>query len=306
MKLSSLFAKYLYQHKQLKLPGIGIFSIDPAVAIPEFSDKNIADFIQQIKFDPKPVYQADEEFIAFIQKETGKMKPLAESDLDSFLNDGKTLLNLDKPFQLEGIGYLLKTRSEGYVFTPGEPLLDRVEGYFGDTGKEETPRKGSIYADDAPAEGNSARKWLIAASIVAGIALVIWGGYAVYNHNSADASFPSGGMGSPEQIAPLSAADSTAVAGDSSALDSKAIAAQASAAGQGSYKFIIERTNRLSRATKRYDQLKSYFMDIRMDTKDSLTYDLFFIIPAQPSDTSKIKDSLKVLYGSKQVLVANP
>lgn len=304
MKLSSLFAKYLYQQKQLKLPGIGIFSIDPAVAIPEFSDKNIAEFIQQIKFDPKPVAHAEEDFINFIRKETGKIKPLAESDLDSFLADGKILLNLDKPFHLEGIGSLLKTPAGTYTFTPGEPMLDRLGNYFSES-KEDTPKKASIYNSEAPAERNGMRKWLAIASVIAGTALVIWGGYAIYNRQSGGPAL-QGGIEAPEQIGLLNTSDSARIAGDSSAIDDKAIAAHESAATHGSYKFIIERTNRLSRATKRYDQLKSYFMDIRMETKDSLSYDLFFIIPAQPSDTSKIKDSLKILYGSKQVLVANP
>lgn len=299
MKLSSLFAKYLYQQKQLKLPGIGVFSLDPAVAIPEFSDKSISDFIQQIRFDPKPVDRAEEEFIHFIRQETGKMKPLAESDLESFIADGKILLNLGKPFHLEGIGSLLKTRDGAYEFTPGEPMIDKLEGYFNDS-KEEAPKKNSIYSDGAPAENNSLRKWLIAVSVIAGIALVIWGGYAVYNHHNDDDPLQGSGIDLHEQVNPLNAGDSLQVAGDSSALDNKEMAAS------GSYKFIIERTNRLSRATKRYDQLKSYFMDIRMETKDSLSYNLFFIIPAQPSDTSKIKDSLKILYGSKEVLVVSP
>ncbi|MEO8584037.1 MAG: hypothetical protein ABI415_09590, partial [Flavitalea sp.] len=120
MKLSSLFAKYLYLKKELNLPGIGVFSLDPSIIIPEATEKNATDFIQQIKYVQNPVSGADEAFINFIRAETGKIRPLAVSDLDSFLTDGKILLNIGKPFQLEGIGSLLKTKTGVYEFTPGE------------------------------------------------------------------------------------------------------------------------------------------------------------------------------------------
>src|SRR4029453_9831517 len=106
LKLSSLFAKYLYQYKTLRLPGIGIFTLDPAITIPDPTDKLFPDFLQNIQYTQQTVNAPDEDFINFIRTETGKIKPLAESDLDSFLSDGKILLNIGKPFLIEGIGFL--------------------------------------------------------------------------------------------------------------------------------------------------------------------------------------------------------
>ncbi|MBO9573100.1 MAG: hypothetical protein J7497_12990, partial [Chitinophagaceae bacterium] len=126
MKLSALFAKYLYQHRQLSLPGIGVFSIDPTVTIPEVTDKLFPDFLQQIRFQQKNITAADEGFINFIRTETGKIKPLAESDLDSFLSDGKILLNIGKPFHIEGIGSLQKNKEGQLEFKAGEPVLSRL------------------------------------------------------------------------------------------------------------------------------------------------------------------------------------
>ena len=83
-----------------------MFTIDPAIMVPDIADKDFPDFLQQIQYVQKPVSAPDEEFIDFIRRETGKIKPLAESDLDSFLSDGKILLNIDKPFHIEGIGSL--------------------------------------------------------------------------------------------------------------------------------------------------------------------------------------------------------
>ena len=72
------------------------------------TEKNATDFVQHIKFTQQPVAAADDTFIDFIRTETGKIRPLAISDLESYLADGKILLNIGKPFQLEGIGSLIK------------------------------------------------------------------------------------------------------------------------------------------------------------------------------------------------------
>ena len=62
MKLTSLFAKFLYQTKQLNLPGIGVFTLDSSVAVPEASDKNFQEFMQHIHYTQTPVLNPDEEF----------------------------------------------------------------------------------------------------------------------------------------------------------------------------------------------------------------------------------------------------
>ena len=130
LKLSSLFSKYLYQEKKLRLPGLGEFTLDPSLTVPDINDKFFGDFLQNIRFNPVQITSPDEHFINFIRTETGKIKPLAESDLDSFLSDGKILLNIGKPFHIEGIGSLQKTREGQLEFHPGEPQLHSVESSF--------------------------------------------------------------------------------------------------------------------------------------------------------------------------------
>lgn len=284
----------------MNLPGIGVFSIDPALTVPEASDKTLLEFIQQIKYTQKPITQPDEDFISFIRSETGKIKPLAESDLDSFLSDGKILLNIGKPFHFEGIGSLLKTREGVYEFTAGEPMLNRMDHHFGEP-KEEMPKKRSVYHEDRHVQTNGLRKILVASSIIAGIALIIWGGYSMYNRHPDEAE--------PE---PISISDDQPGAAVSQPVDSLKPATTADSAKNiagvsivpsGAYRFVIERTNRPGRAIRRYTQLKSYYKDVQMETKDSLTFSLYFVLPAMPADTAKIRDSLKRLYGSKQVLI---
>lgn len=302
MKIAALFAKFLYQHKQLRLPGIGVFTIDPSVPIPEATDKNFGDFTQHIRFVQQPVEHADEEFINFIRTETGKIKPLAESDLDSFLSDGKILLNIGKPFQFEGIGQILKNREGVYIFTPGQPELHRPEHTTHEK-SDDGPKGRSFYADNQPQQ-NNLRKVLIGAAAIAGIILIVWGGYSLYNRNT----HSNAPIDETVIVAP-SDADRAAAINDSvhKIIDStrKAAISQTTTA-PGTYKFVIERTKNKNRAYKRYNQIKENLTDIRLESKDSVEFNLYFILPAQPTDTTRIKDSLKIWYGRKQVFIEQP
>jgi hypothetical protein len=298
LKLASLFAKYLYQHKELKLPGIGVFTIDPSIPVPELQDKNFGDYLQHIHYQQKPVIAADEAFINFIRTETGKIKPLAESDLDSFLSDGKILLNIGKPFQFEGIGYLQKMKDGMYEFTAGEPGLQKMETVVNEN--HEQPIKNRPYFSEDSVQGNNLRKILIAGGAIAGIILVVWLGYSLYHRNTKT------GIASEDTI--------TAVNPDSSKankildsvqrmIDTEAARVKSSSIAQaGYYKFTIERTPNKLRALKRYNQLREV-RGLKMESKDSALFSLYFLLPAQPADTARIRDSLKTWYGRKVVYV---
>ena len=44
--------------------------------------------------------------------------------------------------------------------------------------------------------------------------------------------------------------------------------------------------------------LKKWGINVQMETKDSVVFKLFFRLPSSPADTSRIKDSLSLLYGT--------
>lgn len=293
MKLSSLFSKYLYQEKKLRLPGIGEFTLDPSISIPDVNDKLFADFLQNISFSQQSISAPDEHFINFIRTETGKIKPLAESDLDSFLSDGKILLNIGKPFMIEGIGSLQKTREGLLEFKPGEPLQHKMEPHIAED--EVHKEKSKSFYLETNVQGTGARKLLIALGAIAGIIIVIWGGYILYNRNSSPSEH------SPEKvsIAPVQT-DSSAI----SAMPDSFQRSETDSIQNGTYKFIIERTDNKGRAMRRYNQLLQHFAPIKLETMDDSTlFKLYFLIPATPGDTARIRDSLKSWYGRKIVYV---
>lgn len=298
MKLSALFSKFLYQNKELRLPGIGVFSIDPSIPFPDAADKNFNEYLQHIRFEQKPVIRPDESFISFIRTETGKIKPLAESDLDSFLSDGKILLNIGKPFHIEGIGYLQKNREGLYEFTPGDIAVHRPENTTHDQGTE-TTRSKSFYTGDVQ-EQNSVRKILIGAGVIAGIVLIVWGGYYLYNRNASPAAAADTAVSTGPD---MDSAGSTNILLDSVKNIINSTAESVNTPATGTYKFVIERTANKARALRRYNQIRENLTDVKMETKDSVVYSLYFLLPAQPSDTTRIKDSLRIWYGRKQVFI---
>jgi len=301
LKVSSLLTQYLYQNKLLNLPGIGQFSIGPAVAIPEPTDKNFHDFLQQIEFSPKASARMDDNLIDYIRQKTGKIKPLAESDLESFVADCKTMLNIGKPLYLEGIGTLQKNKEGRYDFVHGMVMSERAESMHPEAPIEKHGDKRFLYRTeytDQASQTNILRRLLIAAGIVVGLGVIIWGGYLLYTKKA----------GPPEEITvntnnaaqePVSPSVQPA---DSTTIDSNAVLTPAPApapvttAATGTYKFICEVTKTRQRGIDRFKRLKELDSRYQMETTDSVHFTIFVRLPAAPGDTIRIKDSLRAWY----------
>ena len=127
LKLPQLLSQYLYQTRKIDLPGIGSFTLDPAVVIPQETDRIGQIPATGISFKNANISVPDDALVNFIKEVPGKMKSLAAADLDFYLTTGKQLLNIGKPFYLEGIGTLIKNK-EGYLdFTPGDYMVARLD-----------------------------------------------------------------------------------------------------------------------------------------------------------------------------------
>jgi hypothetical protein len=308
LKLPLLFSQYLYQHKLLNLPGIGSFELDPSVAIPEANDKNTADFKKFIRFIQKPVLKPDDEFIDFIRLNTGKIRPLAESDIDSFLDEGRLMLNIGKPFFITGIGTLHKNREGLYEFSPGEPTVERLEG---EGAGEKIVRKRSVfdsgYSQLEP-ESNLLRKLLIAGGIIVGLTAIVWGGYILYNNNVEPQTAEQPGSANTQDTSSGTVPPTDSLLADTSsasAIDSTAAKAPQLVADPGSYKFVLETTSNKNRAVKRIAFLNTISPRMKMETNDSTSFKIFVMLPSAAADTNRIKDSLNSWYwGRKEMKVS--
>src|SRR6202000_1527537 len=101
--------------------------LDAAAVIPEESDRMGHQVATGIQFRNANIQMPDDALVNFIKEHTGKMKSLCAADLDFFLTTGRQLLNIGKPFYIEGIGTLLKNKEGNLDFTPGEYLITKLD-----------------------------------------------------------------------------------------------------------------------------------------------------------------------------------
>ncbi|MBI5858623.1 MAG: hypothetical protein HZB42_13375 [Sphingobacteriales bacterium] len=296
MKIASLLAQFLYTNKQLYLPGIGSFIIDSS-AIPDpentKSGKNIPS--EAIQFENNPSVKESAGLVQYISSETGKIKALAAADLDSHLSLMQQFLNIGKPFLLEGIGSLVKTKSGEFVFTPGETLSEKMQDY---SSKESsvTPATEESLADyksifyKTGKKNINLRKPMLILFIVAGLALAVWGGYKVYKMTTGNNKSANNEKKNEDKESTLN--DSV------TNINTSPQDTSVSVIPSGTYKFILEIANS-KRAFERFGKLKAYWWNVQMETKDSVSYKLFLLLPSTVADTSRILDSLSMLNGRR-------
>jgi hypothetical protein len=305
LKIPQLLVQYLYNTRRMSLPGLGIFTLDKSVVLPEENDRALLSLPNAVQFQNANIAAADKDLISFICENTGKIRPLAISDLDSYLNLGTEMLNIGKPFHLEGIGTITKNKSGKFDFTPGEYSLIRENTGASDHARKKThrPDKNQAKTDSNLQNRNLMKIGLIAVALV----IVAWGGWVMYKKNSVAVSENTVDTPSlnPQQLPP--ATDSLKT--DSARKDTAKILAvdtphPAPPVREGiTRKFIILETNDKPRAMKRYNQLISFSLQAHYYHKDS-TYKVFFEFPALNKDTTHIKDSLRREYGHEVTIEA--
>lgn len=329
MKVDNLLGPYLYQHKKLFLPGIGLFTLDENAVLPDETAK-IKMPIEGISFSMKTGQQLDDSLVQYIKEQTGKMKPLAESDLYSFIAEAYQFLNIGKAFYFEGIGTLQKNKDGAYTFTAGTVIPQKTEEApvrYSDTSRKSTYNNDS----DTPASSRfNAGKLIMALGMLVALALIGWGIYYFYNKNTTkiNEAVQNGSKPAavPDSVATTSATarpitDSSGKKPESASGNPKKDSAVAipmvkkdsvAAAGTptGNYTFILETTTKKARALKRYEQLKgvtmlkNYNNKVALETRDSLSFKIYTIVPCTPADTAHVKQLLNAwYYGTKEVKV---
>ena len=286
MKISPLLSQFLINNKQLSLSSLGRFILDDAGGITFQQDASVRE---------------DAALVSFIAENTGKMKSLVAADLESNLELARQFLNIGKPYLFEGIGTLSKNKSGNYDFVPNNFSSEKNKENAGES-RDMTSTTENSFTDyeemfsPKKSKGPATKRivtWFVA---IAGLSLAIFGGYFVYNRtkNKKDAIVKK------QEPVIIPQQDSLPKTADTL----QTVIKQPDTSG--TYRFVIEKAAR-QRAFSRFAFLKSIKVDVRMDTKDSVLYNLFFVLPATPADTSRIRDSLQIRYStrSKTVIEVN-
>jgi hypothetical protein len=307
LKLPFLLTRFLYQNKKLNLPGIGSFILDPAAVLPSEHDKDLHTLASGIKFKNANIEEPDDDLIQFIKVHTGKMKSLAVADLHSFLTLGKELVNIGKPFFLEGIGTLNKNKEGGFDFIPGEYSAIPLED--GDSPRPARMEKKKHLLKEKEYEyeprTNRVKNILLILAVIVGLTVIGLGAYILYKKNERQEK---------ENKTVITAKESESVLTDSnqkstlsnpdSSRPNRVEVKLPSPLSKDSilYKFIILETYNKFYALKRYNQLLSYNLKINLYTKDSSFFKVYFAFPARSKDTLYIKDSLNSVYAHKVII----
>jgi hypothetical protein len=281
LKLAPLLAQYLQNNGKLDLHGIGRFDLGQSPV----ADPNSKYSLQSVNFISDVSVKPDEDLISFISSQTGKMKALASSDLNSYLDLAKEFLNIGKPFLIEGVGTLVK-KGARFEFTADHLLTEKIKesGIKELSATSTSDESFTTYENLKPRIEKTPpyKKLFLVFLVVATTIAVIWGGYKMYKNNIAG--------GTAEENKDIVATDTTHVTPPVNNNNQPSTTLP-----QDHYRFVIEVANK-ERALQRYNQIKGFGKPIELSTADSSVYKLYFVLQATASDTAHIADSLTALY----------
>ena len=278
LKLGRVIALYLLYHHRVSLPGFGIILHDEQASMPGQNGETVESFSEgSLSFVADPKVTLEEPLLEFISKETGKMKSLARSDMDSLLQFGLELINISKPFHLEGIGTLQKnTKNQLEFLQSSENIPQDPFGRPSSTTVSKRMKSAAPSPDTVKKIGLGVLILLILLAV----------GFVVRWFINRPVAPDTSNLG-VQVTSPAPDTDKTEISAKPAGLSS-------------SEKFgvVLEQSGR-QRAFKRFADLKQWGHNVRMATKDSVTYKLYILINAPLSDTAKHRDSLRVFFNRR-------
>lgn len=298
MKIEQALVHYLLKNKKLTLQGIGTFQLDAALPDSADPDKPVLLPENSVLFQYNPRAGEDEGLVDFIVEHTNKIKPLASSDLESFLSLGRQFLNIGKPFVLQNLGTLDKLNSGELVFKAGQMIAQKMEPHKIKNEEPENAEGEEVLFNDYQKErkSNSASKGILALLVVVILGFAVW---ATWHYGFSKKTDNDENLKSTESITPV-AEDSSRLKKDS-AIISNAVVDSSNNVGKKlgdntGFKIVVRQYRSKGAALARFRELKSYHRNVIMYTTDSVIYKIAEPFTLPLSDTTKILDSLKRYY----------
>ncbi len=295
MKIEQLLGQYLYINKKMTLQGVGSFYLNPSVSIPEENDKdfNIPD--NAISFEYNLRAPEDDGLIEYIVKQTGKIKPLASADLDSFILLSKQFLNIGKPLTIEGVGTIQKNQQGEYFFTAGQFITPRID----DIPKQLREKRDESVSFESEARPDNRKRNLI---VGFGIFFLIIAGLGIYYLFFYQSKIQTENIVSVEQQ-PVQTIDTAKIDTAKIVIPDSALAAAKKVIDSSSFKVVIKSYPNKDAAEKAYNKLTLYGHKLEMITSDSVTYLLVMPFRSALADTTRTRDSLSRFFGTKTYII---
>ncbi len=286
MKIEQLLVQHFYNNKEVRLQGMGTFTLSDDFVMPKENDKDaeIPDNAITFQYNAKAV--EDEALIDYIVQQSRKMKSLAAADLDSYLVLGKQFLNIGKPFKIDGIGMLVKTQQNELEFTKGHTFHAKLETSAVALKEKAVNPEISFASETKKTEGGNKKGMMIAGTVIAMglIAATAW--YFLTKNNS-----------TPAETAVVNT-DTATVNNPKNDTATLKPAIPAAAVDGYTFKVVFLKTIDSAAAVARMNVLTARNHKVIMFKKDSVTYALAEPFTLPLSDTAYIKDSLNRFYYS--------
>lgn len=302
MKISDILVNHLLKHKTLALPGLGTFTLNESVYVLPDDDKKFILPPGAISFKLNKNTPEDPDLIAEIASITGKIKPLASSDLESVVLQGNQLLNISKPFTIDGLGTLQKNHRNEVEFIPLKDEQQRVDSDRRLEEPGEAIHFGENYLKPEKSSEGKSRILTIALILIIGLGIIGWVGYYFYNritvseNTSINTQSQAVATLDTVAVAPVQLSDSSLLAPKDSVVRAANLTGNYSA--DTSFIVIVENAKK-ERALKRYADLREWGHKVKMDTRDSVNFRIYFPIKAPLSDSARYRDSLSNFFGKK-------
>jgi hypothetical protein len=292
LKISQLISKYLQENKSLNIEGFGTFTVDNSQLINEVDDKHKT-IINPIEYEYKPNIATDLTFIDFTIKETGKIRPLAVADLETYVSLSKQLLNISKPVVIDGVGTLNKVTAGHYEFIPGnyEPPKINTDNEKDKRLRQakEVNRENEIRYSKEYKERKKVDYKPILTKIFGALTLVaiIGGGVWAVKHFIIDK--PTTSTSKTETISKKDTSISPKK--DSIIIKANTNLVQMDSLGRIEYKGVIKIADSTN-AYERYNGLKNIGQPAVIYRTDSNNFKVAILVKSMPKDTARVADSL--------------
>jgi hypothetical protein len=318
LKVPQLLLQYLLDQHAFRLEGLGTVRLDapPAGFLSEKGEISIPPGC--ITFESDPHATADDAFIGHIVQQTGKMRSLATSDMESFTETGKQLLNISKPFVLDQIGVLQRDAHGLLHFTQGEIVIEKEENIrkrHKSSDSDESVHFDDNYRKPTVRAGGRPQMAGIVLMVILAIALLGWVTRYFYLKSAHDSegqlelqSPPAVEVKDPlpAPVTKPSPDTTTRQASTPSdqpiqSLDSVKPAPLVTTPAEqpaGDFKVVILVATH-ERAQRRYDSLIKWGHQVVMSPVDSDRFELAIPIHAPLSDSIHHRDSLSRFFGRK-------
>jgi hypothetical protein len=290
VKIEQIIVQYLYANKEVALQGIGKFRLNPQVTMPSGNDKDFTIPENAIQFEYNLKTTEDEGLIDFIVQHTRKIKPLATSDLDSYIALAKQFLNIGKPLIIEGVGTVQKNMQGEYEFAPGIFISSKMD----EAPKELKEKKEEVVSFESESRNKGNNNMTIAVALLVLVLIGFGIYYFVKKRNAQQAVVTEQPVIAPSPVIDTVKKDTIA----KPVIDTNLLKPIIVPKDSFSFKVVIKNYPDSDAMNNAYTRLTSYGHKLIKYTTDS-TYKLAMPFMNPLSDTLKEKDSLRVLFGGK-------